>query len=86
MNGLYPIIRRVRRPLIPVERAADAKPVNVPVTVVADAVASVEPAAVVAAAMPASAVEAVRPAVAVPEPAHSERKVAKANHGKRAQQ
>ena len=34
MNGLYPIIRRVRRPLIPVERAADAKPVNVPVTVV----------------------------------------------------
>ena len=27
MNGLYPIIRRVRRPLLPVEAAADAKPV-----------------------------------------------------------
>jgi len=79
MNGLYPIIRRVRRPLIPVERAADAKPVNVPVVVVADAVASVEPAAVVAAALPAMAQGA-------PEPAPSERKATKANHGKRAQQ
>ena len=27
MNGLYPIIRRVRRPLLPTEAAADAKPV-----------------------------------------------------------
>jgi len=27
MNGLYPIIRRVRRPLLPVEAVADAKPV-----------------------------------------------------------
>jgi hypothetical protein len=26
MNGLYPIIRRVRRPLLPVEAAAEAKP------------------------------------------------------------
>ena len=85
MNGLYPIIRRVRRPLIPVERAADAKPVNVPVAIVAVAMAGASPAAVVAAALPAPAVEAVRPAVAVPEPAPSERKVAKANHGKRAQ-
>ena len=84
MNGLYPIIRRVRRPLIPVERAADAKPVKVPVAIVADAVASASPAAVVAAALPAPAVEAVRPAVAVPEPAPSERKATKANHGKRA--
>ena len=38
MNGLYPIIRRVRRPLLPVEAPADAKPVNVPVAVVAEAV------------------------------------------------
>ncbi len=30
MNGLYPIIRRVRRPLVPVEAPADAKPVVVP--------------------------------------------------------
>jgi hypothetical protein len=32
MNGLYPIIRRVRRPLVPVEGAAggaDAKPAPV---------------------------------------------------------
>ena len=28
MNGLYPIIRRVRRPLLPVEAAVDAKPVG----------------------------------------------------------
>ena len=79
MNGLYPIIRRVRRPLIPVERAADAKPVNVPVVVVADAVASVEPAAVVAAAMPAKAQGAPEP------PAGKERKATKASDGKRAQ-
>ena len=26
MDGLLPIIRRVRRPLLPVEAAADAKP------------------------------------------------------------
>ena len=25
MNGLYPIIRRIRRPLVPVDRPADAK-------------------------------------------------------------
>ena len=30
MNGLYPIIRRVRRPLLPVEAPADAKPSVVP--------------------------------------------------------
>jgi len=30
MNGLYPIVRRVRRPLLPVEAAADAKPVAEP--------------------------------------------------------
>jgi hypothetical protein len=30
MNGLYPIIRRVRRPLLPVEAPAGAKPVVVP--------------------------------------------------------
>jgi hypothetical protein len=30
MNGLYPIIRRVRRPLLPVEAPADAKPAIVP--------------------------------------------------------
>jgi hypothetical protein len=29
MNGLYPIIRRVRRPLLPVDWPADAKPVPV---------------------------------------------------------
>jgi hypothetical protein len=38
MNGLYPIIRRVRRPLLPLEplraaSAADAKPVTVAVVV-----------------------------------------------------
>jgi hypothetical protein len=27
MNGLYPIIRRVRRPLLPVDWPTDAKPV-----------------------------------------------------------
>jgi hypothetical protein len=31
MDGLLPIIRRVRRPLLPVETATDAKPVVVPV-------------------------------------------------------
>ena len=31
MNGLYPIIRRVRRPLLPVEAPADAKPAIPPV-------------------------------------------------------
>jgi hypothetical protein len=31
MNGLLPIIRRVRRPLLPVEATADAKPMVVPV-------------------------------------------------------
>ena len=37
MNGLYPIIRRVRRPLLPVEvprngQPADAKPAMAPVS------------------------------------------------------
>ena len=32
MTGLLPIIRRVRRPLLPVEAPADAKPVVVPAT------------------------------------------------------
>jgi hypothetical protein len=31
MNGLLPIIRRVRRPLLPVEAPADARPVVVQV-------------------------------------------------------
>jgi hypothetical protein len=30
MSGLLPIIRRVRRPLLPVEAPTDAKPVAVP--------------------------------------------------------
>ena len=30
LNGLYPIIRRVRRPLLPVDVPADAKPVSAP--------------------------------------------------------
>jgi hypothetical protein len=30
VNGLYPIIRRVRRPLLPVDAPADAKPAAVP--------------------------------------------------------
>ena len=30
MSGLLPIIRRVRRPLLPVEAPTDAKPVVVP--------------------------------------------------------
>jgi hypothetical protein len=30
MNGLYPIIRRVRRPLLPVDWPADAQPVVAP--------------------------------------------------------
>ncbi len=30
MNGLLPIIRRVRRPLLPPEAAADAKPAAAP--------------------------------------------------------
>jgi hypothetical protein len=30
MNGLYPIIRRVRRPLLPTDRPADAKPAQPP--------------------------------------------------------
>ena len=37
MNGLLPIIRRVRRPLLPVEAAADAR------SAVAKAVPAVEP-------------------------------------------
>ena len=36
MNGLLPIIRRVRRPLLPVDWPADAKPVAVPVAVNGD--------------------------------------------------
>jgi hypothetical protein len=32
MNGLYPIIRRVRRPLVPIEAPAGAKPAVVPVS------------------------------------------------------
>ena len=35
MNGLYPIIRRVRRPLLPVDPPADAKPIDVPKSTVA---------------------------------------------------
>ena len=31
MNGLLPIIRRVRRPLLPVEAVAEVQPVAVPV-------------------------------------------------------
>ena len=30
VNGLYPIIRRVRRPLLPVDWPTDAKPVVAP--------------------------------------------------------
>jgi hypothetical protein len=30
MNGLYPIIRRVRRPLLPTDQPADAKPAPAP--------------------------------------------------------
>ncbi len=37
MNGLLPIIRRVRRPLLPVEAVADARPA------VVKAVPTVEP-------------------------------------------
>ena len=37
MNGLLPIIRRVRRPLLPVEAVVDARPA------VAKAVPTVEP-------------------------------------------
>jgi len=33
MSGLLPIIRRVRRPLLPVEVPTDAKPVVVPAAV-----------------------------------------------------
>ena len=33
MNGLLPIIRRVRRPLLPPEAPTDAKPAAVPVKV-----------------------------------------------------
>ena len=36
MSGLLPIIRRVRRPLLPVDPPADAKPVAVPVAVNGD--------------------------------------------------
>jgi hypothetical protein len=36
MSGLLPIIRRVRRPLLPVDWPADAKPVAVPVAVSGD--------------------------------------------------
>ena len=36
MSGLLPIIRRVRRPLLPVEAPTDAKPVAVPVAVKGD--------------------------------------------------
>ena len=36
MSGLLPIIRRVRRPLLPVDWPADAKPVSVPVAVNGD--------------------------------------------------
>jgi hypothetical protein len=32
MNGLLPIIRRVRRPLLPVDWPTDARPAVVPVT------------------------------------------------------
>jgi hypothetical protein len=31
MSGLYPIVRRVRRPLLPVDWPADAKPAPAPV-------------------------------------------------------
>ena len=60
MNGLYPIIRRVRRPLLPVDPPADAKPLNVPVAVVAEAVTKVGAVAVVA-----DAVDGVGPAAVV---------------------
>ena len=36
MNGLYPIIRRVRRPLLPVDWPTDAKPAPVPVVPAGD--------------------------------------------------
>jgi hypothetical protein len=36
MNGLYPIIRRVRRPLVPMEAPADAEPAPVPVVPAGD--------------------------------------------------
>ena len=32
MNGLYPIIRRVRRPLVPMEAPGGAKPAVAPVS------------------------------------------------------
>ena len=32
MNGLYPIIRRVRRPLVPMEAPVGAKPAVAPVS------------------------------------------------------
>ena len=41
MNGLLPIIRRVRRPLLPPEAATDAKPAAVPVKVQAAPTAAV---------------------------------------------
>ena len=37
MNGLYPIVRRVRRPLLPVEAPADAKPAQLAENVKAQA-------------------------------------------------
>ena len=38
MNGLLPIIRRVRRPLLPVEATADAKPAVAPAKLTAEPV------------------------------------------------
>ena len=45
MDGLLPIIRRVRRPLVPVEGTtggADAKPAVVPVKIVPEPAAAVK--------------------------------------------
>ena len=42
MNGLYPIIRRVRRPLLPVEAAAEAKPAVVQAAPAPEPTAAVE--------------------------------------------
>jgi hypothetical protein len=80
MDGLYPIIRRVRRPLLPVEAAAEAGPVNVPVAVVTGVVAGAGDSAVVA-AEPAAVVAAA----AVPEEARSggARRAQKATHGQK---
>ena len=80
MDGLYPIIRRVRRPLLPVEAAAEAGPVNVPVAVVAGAVAGAGDSAVVAAEPAAVVAAAAVPAVAS---AGGARRAQKVTHGQK---